>query len=115
MKTEIYPKIIRNLTQKFKFHLLKDRVRPICLPTNDPLRSRSFVGEQPFIAGWGRLEESGNPSNVLQQLQLPILKNSECKEWFRRKRKLISKHQFGSSILCAGHLNGGRDSCQGDR
>lgn len=30
-----------------------DQIRPICLPLNEPLRSRDLTGYQPFIAGWG--------------------------------------------------------------
>ncbi|XP_055308152.1 venom protease-like [Sitodiplosis mosellana] len=91
-----------------------NHVRPICIPTNEPFRSRSFVGEKPFIAGWGRLQEGGKTSIVLQQLELPVLENSECKERYKKQRKFISDNQFGGSVLCAGDLNGGRDSCQGD-
>lgn len=77
--------------------------------------SRSFVGEGAHIAGWGRLQEGGRTSNVLQELQLPVLDNSECKERFRARGRLASENQFDRRILCAGDLNGGHDSCQGDR
>lgn len=89
-------------------------MRPICLPIDEPIRSRSFVGERPFIAGWGRLQEGGKTSNILQHVQLPILRNSECRRRYRRKGKLFSDDQFGRSVICAGDLNGGKDSCQGD-
>lgn len=91
-----------------------DRIRPICLPVDEPVRSRSFVGYNPFVAGWGRLQEGGKASNVLQELQLPILDNTECKEQYRKQGKLITENQFGDAVLCAGYLEGGKDSCQGD-
>lgn len=90
------------------------RVRPICLPVEEPIRSRSFIGSNPFIAGWGHLKEGGNSSNVLQELQLPILDNSECKEQYKVQGKLLSDAQFGDAVICAGVLTGGKDSCQGD-
>lgn len=65
------------------------------------------------VAGWG-LQEGGRRSRVLQQVQLPILENSECENRYRRAGRWISDQQFGSSIICAGDLKGGRDSCKGD-
>lgn len=91
-----------------------ERVFPICLPVNEPIRSRSFVDYQPFVAGWGRLQEGGKSSNVLQQLQLPVLDNAECREQYKKQGKLISEYQFGDAVICAGYLEGGKDSCQGD-
>lgn len=88
-------------------------MRPVCIPANDPIRSRTFVGFRPFVAGWGRLKEGGKSSNVLQELQLPILDNSECKEQYRKQNKLYSEEQFGDAVICAGNLAGGQDSCQG--
>ncbi|XP_055308154.1 venom protease-like [Sitodiplosis mosellana] len=94
--------------------IFSNRVRPICIPTDEPMLSRSFVGETVSVAGWGRLQEGGRSSNVLQKLQLPVLNNFECKERFRTQGRLLSEDQFDNSIICAGDLNGGHDSCQGD-
>lgn len=91
-----------------------DYVRPICLPLADPIRSKNFVGYNPFVAGWGRTAEGGKPSNVLQQLQLPVLENAVCKAKYSQIGKLISEKQFDQAVLCAGVLDGGKDSCQGD-
>lgn len=96
----------------FAFYVV--RIRPICVPVNEPIRTRAFVGYQPFVAGWGRLQEGGKSSNVLQELQLPVLDNSECKEQYRKQGKLISENQFADAVICAGVLTGGHDSCQGD-
>lgn len=90
------------------------RVGPICLPTQEPIRSRQFVGYQPFVAGWGRLQEGGKSSNILQELQIPILDNEVCKDRYQKQNKLLSDKQFGSAVLCAGVLTGGHDSCQGN-
>lgn len=52
--------------------------------------------------------------NFLQQLQVPILPNPECKEKYRQIGKLNLDAQFSDLALCAGYLEGGRDSCYGD-
>lgn len=84
------------------------------MPVNEPVRSRSFVDYQPFVAGWGRLQEGGKSSNVLQELQLPVLKNDVCRDRYQKQGKLLSEKQFSDRVLCAGVLTGGKDSCQGD-
>lgn len=89
------------------------RIKPICMPTEEPLRSRAFTGYQPFVAGWGRLQEGGKSSNVLQELQLPVLSNDVCRDRYQKQGKLISQKQFGEKVVCAGILTGGKDSCQG--
>lgn len=91
-----------------------DAVRPICLPLSEPVRTRNFVGYNPFVVGWGRTTEGGRSSDVLQQLQLPVLENDVCKASYSKIGKLISEKQFDEAVLCAGVLDGGQDACQGD-
>lgn len=67
----------------------------------------------PFVAGWGRTTEGGNAANVLQELQIPILPKAQCVDKYKTIGKLISEKQFDNAILCAGYLEGGKDSCQG--
>lgn len=90
------------------------RVLPICLPLNEPVRSRNYVGYSPFVAGWGRLAEGGTTSDILQELQLPVLDTAVCKDRYQKQRKLLSEKQFNGAVLCAGVLTGGQDSCQGN-
>lgn len=97
---------------KFLFFLV--RIRPICLPINEPLRTYNFVGYRPFIAGWGKTTEGGSSATVLQEVTIPVLKNAVCKARYETVGKLISERQFNDAILCAGVLEGGHDSCQGD-
>uniref|UniRef100_A0A182SUU6 Peptidase S1 domain-containing protein n=1 Tax=Anopheles maculatus TaxID=74869 RepID=A0A182SUU6_9DIPT len=99
------------LSEMVKFNA---QIKPICLPTNDPVRSADFTGYNPFIAGWGRTKETGFEAKVLQELQIPILENEECSQLYKKIRKLFSKKQFNDAVLCAGFLEGGKDSCQGD-
>lgn len=89
-------------------------MRPICVPTDDPIRSRNLDGSTPFVAGWGRTQEGGKSANILQELQLPVIPNTECRELYNKMGKAFSDKQFDNAVLCAGDLDGGKDSCQGD-
>lgn len=121
-----------NWKEKFVFFFLQnfftffvictDRISPICLPIFDELRDRSYVGTTPFIAGWGLTkdyltkeeEENVLSSDILLQVQVPVIENSKCKENYRAKGELFNDIQFSDRVLCAGFENGGGDSCDGD-
>lgn len=89
-------------------------IHPICIATQGPLLRKSYVDYTPFVAGWGRTEEGGQPSNVLQEVQLPVLGNDVCVDKYRDARRLLSEKQFDDAVVCVGVLAGGKDSCQGD-
>lgn len=89
-------------------------IKPICIPTTEPVRSRDFVGTSPFVAGWGRTTEGGKSANVLQEVQFPVLKNQDCSSRYQKLGRLQSDKQFNEATLCAGNLNGGKDACQGN-
>lgn len=91
-----------------------DTIRPICIPIDEPLRSKDYVGYTPFVAGWGRTSEGGSSAPLLQELQINVLGNDVCKDRYKKVGKLISEKQFDDAVLCAGVLTGGKDSCQGD-
>lgn len=89
-------------------------IRPICLPIDEPLRSKNFLGYTPFVAGWGRVEEHGAKATILQHVQIPVLDNAVCKDRYKKAKKLVAEDLFDESVLCAGVLSGGKDSCGGD-
>lgn len=91
-----------------------ERIRPICIATQGPLLNKQYIGYNPFVAGWGVTEEKGNPSKILQEVQLPVLENNVCKGKYQQVQRLLSEKQFNDGVLCVGVLSGGRDSCQGD-
>lgn len=91
-----------------------DLIHPACLPKNEPLRSKSFVDFQPFVAGWGRTQEGGKSAEILQELQLPVLSNQVCHDRYASQRRLVTEDQFDNAVICAGVLTGGMDTCQGD-
>uniref|UniRef100_UPI00398EC7EE trypsin-3-like isoform X2 n=1 Tax=Pristiophorus japonicus TaxID=55135 RepID=UPI00398EC7EE len=78
-------------------------IRPIQLSTSCP-----FAGTQCLVSGWGNLLNNGGvqyPAD-LQCLDLPVLPENTCQEAYPG---LISRN-----MVCAGFLEGGKDSCQGD-
>nr|XP_012142992.1 PREDICTED: mucin-17 [Megachile rotundata] len=80
---------------------------PICMPED----GIDFTGRMATVTGWGRLKYNGGVPSILQEVQVPIIKNSVCQEMFQTggHSKLIL-----DSFLCAGYATGQRDSCEGD-
>jgi Trypsin len=86
-------------------------IQPICIPFNEPEKSRSFEKYKPFAAGWGRTQEGGKSANVLQEIQLPIISNEQCRNRYSAINKVISDKQFDNAVLCAGFDQGGQGEC----
>ena len=65
-------------------------------------------GQLTKALGWGLLEEgSGLLPNVLQQVQLPLVSDQEC--------RVAYPSEFNPTFeICAGFDLGGKDACQGD-
>lgn len=84
---------------------ITDNIRPICLPT-DP--DELYVNVTATATGWGTLNESGKPSCLLQEVQVPVMSNDDC------KKTNYSEKMISDNMLCAGYPDGMKDSCQGD-
>ncbi|MBZ3875317.1 Ovochymase-2, partial [Sciurus carolinensis] len=82
-------------------------VGPVCLPEPGERFEAGFICT---TAGWGRLTEDGILSQVLQEVNLPILSQKECVAALLTLRKPFN----GKTFLCTGSPDGGRDACQGD-
>jgi len=58
------------------------------------------------VVGWGAIREGGRGSDVLLEVDVPIISNTKCNT------------QYGgditASMICAGYDQGGKDACQGD-
>lgn len=91
-----------------------DFISPICLPTTQELRSKDYKGYTPFVVGWGKTMEGGQSATVLQELQIPILPNQECRDRYAEQNRLVTQDQFDEGVICAGVMTGGKDTCQGD-
>ncbi|KAF7662724.1 hypothetical protein LDENG_00227550 [Lucifuga dentata] len=83
--------------------VLTDHVTPVCLPSG----TEPPPGTPCLLAGWGSLYEDGPPANVVMEAMAPILPQSICKN-------AHIKEVITNTMLCAGYLSGGIDSCKGD-
>ncbi|MCJ8739094.1 hypothetical protein PDJAM_G00043250 [Pangasius djambal] len=81
-------------------------ISPVCLAADG---STIFNGTMAWVTGWGRTGVGVNlPSpGILQEVQVPIIGNRKC-------NCLYSVGSITSNMVCAGYLQGGKDSCQGD-
>lgn len=79
-----------------------DRIRPICLPLDEPLVSREFNGANPFVIGYGSINEGEELSNVLKQVQIPVVDNETCRKLVFRAGALYASYQIRDHVICAG-------------
>lgn len=91
---------VLKLDQEVKY---SNDIRPVCLPE----KGKRFTGEIGTVLGWGKLGESKPVSNVLREVQVPIMSNIKCSGFY-------GSSQITDNMLCAGYKDGGKDSCQGD-
>jgi len=59
-----------------------------------------------IATGWGAVKEGGPVSPTLQEVYVPILSNSECRE------SKYPSNRITNNMMCAGYKDGGKDSCQ---
>lgn len=88
---------------------LNEYVRPICLPIRD-LRSDygSIIGRNAVTVGFG-MTDSGDYSDELRQLQVPIVDYVTC---LQSNREVFGR-SLSEGIICAGDVQGGT-VCNGD-
>lgn len=83
---------------------ITDTIKPICLPSN---KEELYVGTKGIASGWGTLQEDGKPSCVLQEVEVPIISNEDC------KKTNYSSKMISDNMMCAGYPDvGKRDTCQ---
>ena len=90
------------------------RAMPACLPdANDKkMTGDALAGKTVTVSGWGQPKSGWNVSqhNVLHVVDVPAISNKKCNESEYRN----SIYRITDAMLCAGHAEGGIDSCQGD-
>jgi hypothetical protein len=66
-------------------------------------------GRPAFVTGWGSTTESpGTYPDELREAEIDMLADSTCLDYWG------ADEYFPETMVCAGALEGGRDSCQGD-
>ncbi|XDV12787.1 hypothetical protein PO909_001367, partial [Leuciscus waleckii] len=83
-----------------------DFISPVCLASSN---STFFKQTSSWVTGWGNTNTgiSLPPPQTLQEVQVPIVGNRQCK-------CLNGVKKITDNMICAGLLEGGKDSCQGD-
>lgn len=84
-----------------------DFVKPICLPLDNNLRSKTHVAEALEVSGWGKTE-TVNASKRKLKVRVNGVSTDSCNSVYARQNVVI-----GSTQVCAGG-DRGRDSCRGD-
>nr|XP_057929695.1 transmembrane protease serine 9 [Doryrhamphus excisus] len=78
-------------------------IQPVCLPS--PVHG--FLEDaECYISGWGSMREGGSLTNLLQKASVSIIEQAACQESYGNT---LTHH-----MMCAGYMQGGRDSCLGD-
>ncbi|XP_067249005.1 trypsin-like [Chanodichthys erythropterus] len=79
-------------------------IKPVCLAATGSVFT---AGTESWVTGWGALNSGGSSPDILQEVMVPIVSNSDCNNAY--------EGGISSNMICAGLLNeGGKDSCQGD-
>jgi len=78
-----------------------ESVRPACLPQSE---SNTYAGSNAVVTGWGNLASGGSSPDILQEVTVQVLENSNCGNY--------PQSMITDNMLCAGVE--GKDSCQGD-
>ncbi|XP_077406772.1 transmembrane protease serine 9-like [Vanacampus margaritifer] len=85
--------------------MFTDYIRPVCLAANSSVFNN---GTNSWVTGWGSVqEEVPLPLPKLRQVEVPILGNRQC-------NCLNSTSLITDNMICAGFLEEGKDTCQGD-
>nr|XP_022912160.1 serine protease snake-like [Onthophagus taurus] len=84
-------------------------VRPACINIDFNIKSINTA----TAIGFGKLTYSSSKgSNYLMKVDLPIINEIKCKEYFPSDRNMPKG--VIKETLCAGEMKGGKDTCQGD-
>ena len=68
------------------------------------------IGMPVVVAGWGTTSEGGNISDLLLQVTVPVVSNTDCHNVYTAQ----GAGPITNNMFCAGAAAGGLDSCQGD-
>jgi secreted trypsin-like serine protease len=77
-----------------------------CIPSNDTDSLKSNIDA--WVTGWGTTSYMGSASQYLKNVKITILEPTAC------DTVASSTEKDWNAQICAGDVNGGKDSCQGD-
>ncbi|PWA20948.1 hypothetical protein CCH79_00007124, partial [Gambusia affinis] len=78
-------------------------IQLVCLPSPVHL---FLENSECYITGWGSMKEGGSLTNLLQKAAVNIIDQEDC--------QLSYGNVLTPSMMCAGFMEGGRDTCLGD-
>ncbi|XP_073708658.1 serine protease 27-like [Garra rufa] len=81
-------------------------IRPVCLAAQGSVFP---AGTSSWITGWGDIQSGVSlPSpGILQETTVPVVANDQC-------NTLLGSGSVTNNMMCAGLIEGGKDTCQGD-
>nr|XP_018667230.1 testisin-like isoform X2 [Ciona intestinalis] len=86
---------------------INEYVKPICLSGGE----RPQVGAKCWGTGFGFADENSvEPSNVLKEVDLPIVDIDVCRRSYTNTAYSVDRN----NMMCAGYIQGGKDLCYGD-
>jgi len=77
-------------------------IKPICLP---PSGDATYGGNMATVSGWGTLESGGEQPAHMHSVDVNVFADGDCGSM---------TEDMTDSMICAGYMEGGKDSCQGD-
>ncbi|PRD34304.1 UNVERIFIED_CONTAM: Proclotting enzyme [Trichonephila clavipes] len=95
---------VLRLSRSVPFH---DDVSPVCLPF-DSLYNYNLTGKTSYVTGFGTTAFNGPSSDVLMEVSFDIQSQELCRKAYERELNITQEY------LCAGMMDGSKDSCQGD-
>jgi len=78
-------------------------IKPACLPDTETVDD--LVGEQAVVSGWGTVGSGQHLNGHLHEVTVEVFAKSNCGAHTSRMTE---------NMMCAGLMEGGKDSCQGD-
>uniref|UniRef100_A0A3Q1FAJ4 Peptidase S1 domain-containing protein n=1 Tax=Acanthochromis polyacanthus TaxID=80966 RepID=A0A3Q1FAJ4_9TELE len=78
-------------------------IQSVCLPS--PVH-RFLKNAECYITGWGSMREGGSLTNLLQKAAVSVIDQADCQQSYG--------NVLTASMMCAGFMEGGRDTCLGD-
>jgi transmembrane protease serine 9 len=99
--TQDYDVALLHLTRRFAG-------RTIPLITQAEAQRLTAPGAPAVTIGWGLTSEDGGVSNILREVNLQIVSRQAC------NAPAAYDNSIGSTMICAGFAQGGKDACQGD-